>query len=82
MENLVNKQPLCISTHSTVGPYLTLPEAQLEKLRSILDQHGIRYRVDEGIISLNGEPEEALVFFGRDGTHRQCRRSWTVSAEI
>ena len=65
MENLVSKQPLCVMPHSTVGPYLTLPEAQLEKLRSILDQHGIRYTVDENVISLNGEPEEALVFFGR-----------------
>ncbi len=66
MENLFSKQPLCVMPHSTSGPYLTLPEAQLEKLRSILDQHGIRYKVDENVISLNGDPEEALVFFGRD----------------
>jgi hypothetical protein len=66
MENLVSKQPICVWNDGTGGPYIMVPEAQLEQLRSILDQHGVRYWVDELVISFNEEPPEALVNFGRD----------------
>ena len=74
MENLVSKQPICVWNEGIAGPYIMLPEAQLGQLRGILEQHGVPYWVDELTISLNEEPPEALVNFGRDADPKAIQK--------
>jgi hypothetical protein len=59
------KKPLHVSTDGTAGPYITLPFSQLTEVRHLLDSHGIRYWVEEDVISFNGAPEEAVIDLGR-----------------
>jgi hypothetical protein len=58
-------KPLQVSTDGTAGPYIMLPVSQLDEVRQLLDDHGIRYWVEEDLISLNGAPETAVIDFGR-----------------
>jgi hypothetical protein len=67
MKDATTKQPLYVSTDGTAGPYIMLPDTQLDELCRILDRHGVRYSVDEDVISLDGEPEVATVNLGRGG---------------
>ena len=67
MKDVMTKQPLYVSTDGTAGPYIMVPETQLEELCRILDRHNVRYSVDEDVISLNGEPEVAILNLGRGG---------------
>ncbi len=62
------KRPLKVSTDGTAGPYLMLPVAQLDQLRTLFDRDGIRYWVDSDAISLDGKPEVAVINFGRFGS--------------
>lgn len=65
MRDVTTKEPLYVSTDGTAGPYIMVPVTQLEELRSLLDRHQIRYEVDEDVISLNDEPEVAIVNLDR-----------------
>jgi hypothetical protein len=65
--NTTTKRPLRVSTDGTAGPYIDLPASQLAEVQQLLDSHGIRYQVEEDVISFNGEPEEATIDLGRRG---------------
>jgi hypothetical protein len=65
MTDLVTKKRLYVSTDGTAGPYITVPLDQLAEVRQLLDQHSVRYSVDEDAISLNGEPYVTVVDLGR-----------------
>lgn len=67
MKDVMTKQQLYVSTDGTAGPYIMVPETQMEELCRLLDMHGVGYLVDEDVISLNGEPEVGIVNLGRDG---------------
>jgi len=67
MKDSMTKQPLYVSTDGTAGPYIMVPDAQVDELCRILDRHGVRYSVDENVISLDGEPEVATINLGRGG---------------
>lgn len=47
------------------GPSLMLPYSQLDEVRRLLDEHQIRYWVDEQVISVDEEPFVAFVEFYR-----------------
>jgi len=64
MINAMTRKPLRVSTEGTAGPYIMLPYHQLDDLRRILDEHAIRFWVEENVISLNGGPEVATVNLG------------------
>jgi hypothetical protein len=65
MSDVVTKEPLHVSTDGTVGPYIMVPLDQLDEVRQLLDQHNIRYSVDEDAISLNGKPYVTVIDLGR-----------------
>ncbi len=67
MKDATTKQLLYVSTDGTAGPYIMLPDAQLDEVCHILNSHGIRFSVDENVISLDGEPEVATINLGRGG---------------
>ena len=65
MIDAMTRKPLHVSTDGTAGPYIMLPVSQLDEVRQLLDDHGIRYWVEEDVISLNGAPETAVIDLGR-----------------
>ncbi len=65
MTDIVTKEPLRVSTDGTAGPYIMVPLDQLHEVRQLLDQHSIRYSVDEDAISMNGKPYVTVVDLGR-----------------
>ena len=65
MIDVVTKNQLYVATDGTAGPYIMVPLDQLDEVRRLLDQHNIRYSVDEDTISLNGEPFMTVVDLGR-----------------
>ena len=80
MINAMTRKPLSVSTGGTAGPYIMLPYHQLDDLRRLLDEHAIRFWVEENVISLNGGPEVATVNLGHgadgacDPVHPRWRR--------
>ena len=65
MTDVTTKKPLYVSTDGTAGPYIMVPVSQLADVRKLLEGHGVRYQVEEDVISLNGAPEEAVIDLGR-----------------
>lgn len=64
MIDTTTKKPLHILTKGTAGPYIVVPVIQLGELSELLDKHCICYTVDDNAISLDGEPEVAVVDLG------------------
>lgn len=67
MTNATNKERLRVSTEGTAGPYIMVPESQLDQVRRLLDRHSVDYWVEEDVISIDGAPEVAVVNLGREG---------------
>ena len=67
MNDTATQKPLRVSTEGTAGPYIRLPFSQLEDLKRLLDEHRVRYWVDELAISINGSPEYIVINLGRAG---------------
>jgi hypothetical protein len=67
VDDVTTQRPLTVSTDGTVGPYIDVPFSQLDEVRRLLDDHGIRYSVEEAVISFNGGPEMAVIDLGRRG---------------
>lgn len=65
MTDVVTKKRLYVSTDGTAGPYIMVPLDQLHEVRQLLDQHNIRYSIDEDAISLNGNPYVTVIDLGR-----------------
>ena len=70
MTDATTQQRLRVSTDGTAGPYIMLPLSQVEKVQRLLDDHGIRYWVEENSISLDGGPYISTINLGRDGDAR------------
>ncbi len=64
MIDTTTEQPLCVSTDGTAGPYIIVPVAQLDRVRTLLDANKVSFWVDEEVISLDGKPEVAVVNLG------------------
>jgi len=74
MNDAATKQPVRVSTDSTVGPYIDISVSQLDAVRTLLDQNGIAYSVDCDAISMDGGPEETLIFLGRNGDAKRVQQ--------
>lgn len=74
MKDVTTKQPLYVSTDGTAGPYIMVPVSQLDAVRQLLRQHHIPHTVDENAISLNGEPEVAVVDLGHGGDAKKVQQ--------
>jgi hypothetical protein len=67
MIDTTTKKPLRVLTDGTAGPYIMVPLDQLEEVKHALDNHSIRYWVEENAISLNKAPFIAVIDLGRNG---------------
>jgi hypothetical protein len=67
MTDTTTQKPLRVSTESTAGPYIMLPLSQIDEVTRLLDDHHIRYWVEENSISLNGGPYISTINLGREG---------------
>ena len=65
MPDTQTRRKLRISTDGNAGPYIMVPVAQLEALRSLLMSQNVSHWVESGAISLDGKPEIAIVNLGR-----------------
>jgi hypothetical protein len=65
MIDVTTKRPIHITTEGTSRPYIRLPVSQLTEVQQLLDNHGIRYWVEENFLSYNGGPEKAIIDLGR-----------------
>ena len=65
MIDTTTRQPLHVSTDGGAGPYIMVPVAQLDKVRALVEANNLPYWVDEEVISLDGEPEVAVINLGR-----------------
>ena len=61
MRDAITQQPLRISIDEGAPPYIMLLFDQLEEVCRILDEHGIRYSVEDEAISLEGGPETVVI---------------------
>jgi hypothetical protein len=61
MNDTTTNKPLSVSRDWTAGPYIMVPVAQLDEVCRLLDRQRVRYSVDENAISLDGEPEVAVI---------------------
>ncbi|HWE95882.1 MAG TPA: hypothetical protein VG269_18105 [Tepidisphaeraceae bacterium] len=59
------REPLHVSTDGDAGPYIMVPEAQLTQVRTVLEKNKVGHWVDEEVISIDGEPEVAIINLGR-----------------
>lgn len=64
MIDTTTDKPLYVSTDGDAGPYIMVPVAQLERVRALLDANQVPYWVDEEAISLDGNPEVAVINLG------------------
>lgn len=46
-------------------PTLRLPWDQVPQVKALLDAHQVKYEVDEWVVSIDGGPQSALIFFHR-----------------
>ncbi len=65
MIDAINRKSLSVSPGGTAGPYLVVQVLQLDEIRRLLDQHGVRYWVGADFFSMNGGPAEAMINLGR-----------------
>ena len=65
MIDVTTQEPLRVEGGGGEPSLLTVPVCQLEQIRRLLDSHGIPYEVDEYAISMDGGPEETLLYFSR-----------------
>jgi hypothetical protein len=54
-----------VSTDGTAGPYIMVPISQLPDVRQLLDEHSVRYSVEEDAISLDDAPYIAVIDLDR-----------------
>jgi hypothetical protein len=57
-------QTLRVSTDGGAGPYIMVPASQLDQVMALLKADKISFWVDEEVISLDGQPEIAVVNLG------------------
>lgn len=64
MIDTTTEKPLKVSTECDVMPYIMVPVAQLEKVRTLLAANKVSFWVDEEAISLDGKPEVTVINLG------------------
>ena len=72
MNDVTTRQPLYVSIDGSARPYIMVLVSQLDAVRQLLDQHRIPHSVDDDVISLNGEPEVAVIDLGRGGDAKEA----------
>ncbi len=65
MLDVTTNKPLHVWGDGSAWPWIVLPVSQLDQVRQLLDSHGIRYEVNDEVISMNDGPETAHIALGR-----------------
>jgi len=64
MVDMITHKQMTVHNEGEAGPYIMVAVDQLEPIRTLLNEHRIRYWVDEDAISLDGKPEVTVINFG------------------
>ncbi len=67
MTDTATQKPLRVSTIGTAGPFIKLPLSQLDEVKRLLDDRGIRNWASENAISWDGGPYMIVINLGREG---------------
>ena len=65
MKDSTTKSPLRVSTDGTSGPYVMVPVSQVDELQTLLRSKSVPFWTDDVAISVDGEPEIAVVNLGQ-----------------
>jgi hypothetical protein len=74
MKDVTTREGISVSSDGSAGPYIMVPVSQLEAVRQLLGQYHVPFTVDDDAISLNGEPEVAVVNLGRGGDAKKVQQ--------
>lgn len=74
MVDMITHQEMTVYTEGNAGPYIMVAVDQLVSVRALLDEHQIRYWVDEDAISLDGKPEVTVMNLGTDTNVKQVQQ--------
>jgi hypothetical protein len=79
MLDATTQKPLTVYPNLEYGPFMLLPLDQLADVRRLLDEHGMRYEVEDNAISIDGGPMTVAINFKR-GTEAETVRAILDSA--
>jgi len=65
MTDITTKERLIVSNEGKASPFMMVPEQQLDAIRTVLDEHCVRYWVDEESIAVDDEPPVTFINFAR-----------------
>jgi len=74
MIDSMNQARIVLSSDGTAGPCIMVPLDQLETVKSMLRENQVSFWVDANVISLNGQPEIAVVNLGRRESAEHIQR--------
>lgn len=74
MIEATTRRPLDVCTDGGAGPYIVLPVTQLDLVTALLDANGVSYWVDEEAVSLDGNPEVAVINLARGSDVETLKR--------
>jgi hypothetical protein len=63
MINSITNEPIRVSKHPEAWPYVRVPLDQLDQVKKLLDQAGLRYFVHVHAVAVDGEPYTVVVDF-------------------
>jgi hypothetical protein len=67
MINTMNRKRLHVSTHGGARSYMILPLTQLDQVTALLTANGVPFEVGEEVLSVDGKPEVAWIYFEKGG---------------
>ncbi len=74
MTDTMTRKRLSLSIDTGGRAHLTVPFEQLGEVTTLLDANGIRYWVEEEVLSINDGPEVAFVTFYRETDSAKVQR--------
>jgi len=73
MIDVTTRQPLSVSNDGDGGPYIMVPVTQLHGVERLLKAQQVPYWVDTHAISLDGQPEVAVINLGHGADPEQVQ---------
>jgi hypothetical protein len=65
MSDTCNQKPIRVMVSRSSGPYLKVPQDQLDKVRELLQAHGVGHWADHLAISIDGRPATVRVYLDK-----------------
>jgi hypothetical protein len=80
MNDISNQKPIEVSIPRTTGPYIEVTLAQLEKVREVLQAHGVEHWVDHLAISVDGRPATVWIYLDKKCNPSQVQQILDAAA--